>query len=56
MAVTGDTLTMPDGTSFCIIESAADSGRKRIEFEITMAPGAQGHRSIFAHGRTRAGT
>jgi mannose-6-phosphate isomerase-like protein (cupin superfamily) len=42
MAVTGDTLTMPDGTSFSIIESAADSGGKRIEFEITMAPGAQG--------------
>jgi len=42
MAVTGDTLTMPDGTSFCIIESAADSGGRRIEFEITMAPGAQG--------------
>jgi mannose-6-phosphate isomerase-like protein (cupin superfamily) len=42
MAVTGDTLTMPDGTSFLIIESAADSGGRRIEFEITMAPGAQG--------------
>jgi mannose-6-phosphate isomerase-like protein (cupin superfamily) len=42
MAGTGDTLTMPDGTSFSIIESAADSGGKRIEFEITMAPGAQG--------------
>jgi mannose-6-phosphate isomerase-like protein (cupin superfamily) len=33
---------MPDGTSFLLIESAADSGGKRIEFEITMAPGAQG--------------
>jgi quercetin dioxygenase-like cupin family protein len=42
MAGTGDTLTMPDGTSFSIIESAADSDGKRIEFEITMAPGAQG--------------
>jgi len=42
MAITGDTLTMPDGTSFSIIESAADSGGKRIEFEITMAPGAMG--------------
>jgi mannose-6-phosphate isomerase-like protein (cupin superfamily) len=42
MAATGDTLTMPDGTSFSIVESAADSAGKRIEFEITMAPGAQG--------------
>jgi len=42
MAVTGDTLTLPDGTSFAIVESAADSGGKRIEFEITMAPGALG--------------
>jgi mannose-6-phosphate isomerase-like protein (cupin superfamily) len=42
MAASGDTLTMPDGTSFSIIESAADSGGKRIEFEITMAPGAMG--------------
>jgi quercetin dioxygenase-like cupin family protein len=33
---------MPDGTSFSIVESAADSGGKRIEFEITMAPGALG--------------
>jgi len=42
MAATGDTLRMPDGTSFSIIESAPDSGGKRIEFEITMAPGALG--------------
>jgi mannose-6-phosphate isomerase-like protein (cupin superfamily) len=42
MAVTGDTLTMPDGTSFTIVESAADSGGARVEFEITMAPGAMG--------------
>jgi mannose-6-phosphate isomerase-like protein (cupin superfamily) len=42
MAATGDTLTMPDGTSFVIIESAADSGGARIEFEIAMAPGALG--------------
>jgi mannose-6-phosphate isomerase-like protein (cupin superfamily) len=41
-AVTGDALTMPDGTAFSIIESAADSGGKRVEFEITMAPGALG--------------
>jgi mannose-6-phosphate isomerase-like protein (cupin superfamily) len=33
---------VPDGTSFFIIESAADSSGKRIEFEITMAPGALG--------------
>lgn len=33
---------MPDGTSFLIVESAADSGGKRIEFEITMGPGAMG--------------
>jgi mannose-6-phosphate isomerase-like protein (cupin superfamily) len=42
VAGTGDTLTMPDGTSFLIVESAADGGGERIEFEVTMAPGAQG--------------
>jgi quercetin dioxygenase-like cupin family protein len=42
VAVTGETLTMPDGTSFLIVESAVDSGGKRIEFEVTMAPGALG--------------
>jgi quercetin dioxygenase-like cupin family protein len=41
-AADDNTLTMPDGTSFSIVESAADSGGKRIEFEITMAPGAMG--------------
>ena len=41
-AVKGDSLTMPDGTSFSTVESAADSGGKRVEFEVTMAPGAQG--------------
>jgi mannose-6-phosphate isomerase-like protein (cupin superfamily) len=41
-AETGDTLTMPDGTRFVIVESAANSGGGRIEFEITMAPGAMG--------------
>jgi quercetin dioxygenase-like cupin family protein len=33
---------MPGGTSFLIIESAADSDGERVEFEITMAPGALG--------------
>jgi mannose-6-phosphate isomerase-like protein (cupin superfamily) len=42
VAKTGETLTMPDGTSFVIIESAADSGGERIDFEITMQPGAMG--------------
>jgi mannose-6-phosphate isomerase-like protein (cupin superfamily) len=42
MAGTGDILTMPDGTAFRIVESAADSAGERIEFEITMAPGAMG--------------
>jgi quercetin dioxygenase-like cupin family protein len=42
MAATGETLTLPDNTSFLIIESTADSGGQRVEFEITMAPGALG--------------
>ena len=42
VAATGDTLKMPDGTSFEIIESAADSGGERIEFEISFEPGAPG--------------
>jgi quercetin dioxygenase-like cupin family protein len=42
MARTGDTLTMPDGTTFEIVESAADSDGERVEFEVTMAPGALG--------------
>jgi quercetin dioxygenase-like cupin family protein len=36
----GETLTLPGGTSFLIVESAAESGGERVEFEITMAPGA----------------
>jgi mannose-6-phosphate isomerase-like protein (cupin superfamily) len=39
---TGATLTLPGGTSFSIIEAAADSGGERIEFEIAMPPGAPG--------------
>jgi mannose-6-phosphate isomerase-like protein (cupin superfamily) len=41
-ARSGQVLTMPDGTSFLIVESAADSDGSRIEFEITMKPGAMG--------------
>jgi quercetin dioxygenase-like cupin family protein len=33
---------MPGGTLFLIIESAAESDGERVEFEITMAPGALG--------------
>ena len=33
---------MPGGTSFLIIEAAAESDGERVEFEITMAPGALG--------------
>jgi quercetin dioxygenase-like cupin family protein len=33
---------MPDGTSFRIVESAAESHGERVEFEVTMAPGAMG--------------
>jgi mannose-6-phosphate isomerase-like protein (cupin superfamily) len=42
VAATGDTLTMPGGTSFRIVESADDSGGERVEFEIAMPPGALG--------------
>jgi quercetin dioxygenase-like cupin family protein len=42
MAKTGDTLSLPGGSSFRIVESALDSGGERVEFEITMAPGAMG--------------
>jgi mannose-6-phosphate isomerase-like protein (cupin superfamily) len=52
MAATGDTLTMPDGTAFSIVESAADSGGDRVEFEITLAPGAPGPPKHF-HPRQR---
>jgi quercetin dioxygenase-like cupin family protein len=41
-AATGDTLTLPGGTSFAIVESAAESGGERIESEIAMPPGAPG--------------
>lgn len=40
MATTGDKLTMPDGTSFLITKSAADTGGERVEMEITLPPGA----------------
>jgi mannose-6-phosphate isomerase-like protein (cupin superfamily) len=42
MEATGDVLTLPDGTTFEVIESAADSSGRRVEFEVTMAPGALG--------------
>jgi quercetin dioxygenase-like cupin family protein len=42
MAATGDTLTLPGGTTFVVVESAADSDGRRVEFEITMPAGAMG--------------
>ena len=42
MATAADVMAMPDGTSFRIVESAADSDRRRIEFEIEMPPGDLG--------------
>jgi hypothetical protein len=33
---------MPDGTLFRIVKSAAERGGERVEFEVTMAPGAMG--------------
>ena len=42
MAATGDILTLPGGTTFRIVESAADSDGRRVEFEITMAARAMG--------------
>jgi mannose-6-phosphate isomerase-like protein (cupin superfamily) len=51
MSGTGDTLTMPDGTAFEIVESAADSGGERIEFEITMGPAAMGPPKHFHPGQ-----
>jgi len=36
------TLTMPDGTSFVVVESSAESAGARMEFEITMPRGAMG--------------
>src|SRR3954469_20346939 len=41
-ATTGDTLTLPGGTTFTIVESAADSDGRRVEFEIAMPAGAMG--------------
>jgi mannose-6-phosphate isomerase-like protein (cupin superfamily) len=42
MAATGDTLTLPGGTSFTVVESTADSDGRRVEFEIAMPAGAMG--------------
>ncbi|MBV9605706.1 MAG: cupin domain-containing protein [Solirubrobacterales bacterium] len=42
MAQTGDTLTLPSGTTFRILESAADSAGQRVEFDITAGPGGHG--------------
>ena len=39
---TNPTLTIPDGTSFEVIESGSESAGARVEFVITMAPGAMG--------------
>jgi mannose-6-phosphate isomerase-like protein (cupin superfamily) len=38
----GKHLTMPDGTSFSVVESGSSSDRAEVIFEITMAPGAMG--------------
>jgi len=35
-------LTMPDGTTFVILESGSDNEGAQMTFEITMAPGASG--------------
>jgi quercetin dioxygenase-like cupin family protein len=40
LAKTGDNLTLPNGTSFLITRSAADTGGELIEMEITLPPGA----------------
>jgi quercetin dioxygenase-like cupin family protein len=40
MAATGDQLTMVDGTLFLLARSTADTGGERVEFEITLPPGA----------------
>ena len=54
MADTGDILTLPGDTSFAIVESAADSGGRRVEFEITMPAGAPGPPRHF-HPRQEEG-
>jgi quercetin dioxygenase-like cupin family protein len=40
VAETGDQLGMADGTTFLLARSAADTGGERVEFEITLQPGA----------------
>jgi quercetin dioxygenase-like cupin family protein len=40
LAETGDELRMTDGTTFLLVQSARDSGGERVEFEITLPPGA----------------
>jgi quercetin dioxygenase-like cupin family protein len=42
MAESGKTLKLPGGTTFEVAVSTADSDGERIEFEITMPPGAMG--------------
>jgi quercetin dioxygenase-like cupin family protein len=37
---TNPTLTLPDGTSFEVVESDSENRDARIEFEFTMAPDA----------------
>jgi quercetin dioxygenase-like cupin family protein len=40
VAQTGDQLQMLDGTTFKLVQSARDTKGERVEFEITLAPGA----------------
>jgi quercetin dioxygenase-like cupin family protein len=40
VAQTGDQLQMLDGTTFKLVQSARDMKGERVEFEITLAPGA----------------
>jgi quercetin dioxygenase-like cupin family protein len=42
VADSGDTLTLPGGSSFVVRTSAAETGGERVELEITIPPGSPG--------------
>jgi hypothetical protein len=52
---TNPTLTMPDGTTFEVVESDSESGGARMEFEITMAPTPSGRPATSIPAKKKAG-
>jgi quercetin dioxygenase-like cupin family protein len=52
LAATGDELRMLEGSTFLLTQSAQDTGGERVEFEISLQPGAPSPPPHFHPGQT----